>query len=426
MDTEFGEQNIDQFLMERYNKNDLKYKYASKMVDFLRQEYNNVINVLGDGNCLIYSIIFTLYYENSQLLKNIIQNIQKMYNSITTHEIEDAYKNIKLVDDKKIRVLEEQYGKFDIDLQLFDIKELEKILLQSDVLLKIANQLRVIVYVKWNYIGYPVYHISDNAIDGLAIDLICRIIGITKLTIYILDSNTTKVIKPTLKMLSENNISCHILTQDRTHYAGLSYNEKQIFNEMLIDMKTPEIKYPIIVEDKGINNNIPQIIIHSRNPYNDLLNNKYLRPSKIISAYVNNQPKQKINETINCTKVTESHVYYPPPPYPPPNDIHYTPPPYSPPNDQQIKTQQNNICNYPTTQIEQQCVEQPHSNQQQLLTHQKSMYITYKSKKYQQTIIKKQEHETPVVSEPLKNNKHYITNIQSKPAILYAMLKKHK
>lgn len=115
--------------------------------------FTRVIDVRGDGNCLIYAIIVYLRYTRD-------------INMFVTTLMPFCDENSRVVD---------------------------KLLTSPDDLLKdsismrhIADQIRNHIYLKWDYKGNSEYHMDDRAVDGLAREMVMRLLGVEELVCYTL------------------------------------------------------------------------------------------------------------------------------------------------------------------------------------------------------------------------------------------------
>lgn len=129
-------QSIFEYLDEQVGRNPSKKSQFTSIV----AEINNgshcteIIIVPGDGNCLIRSIC---KYLESHLIN--------IFGNITT--------NLSIMGEKSNIILpfEQNYD------------------------LKICELVRELIFTKWDYDSDIIYHMDENAIDGLAIQMVIRI-----------------------------------------------------------------------------------------------------------------------------------------------------------------------------------------------------------------------------------------------------------
>lgn len=115
-----------------------------------------IVRVKGNGNCLPKSII-----TNMLLTRN-----------------EDVMFNIL-----------ESFVDFGSLLQIFENRNLDRLMefIDSPIIDSLCNNIRGEIYKKWDYSGCPEYHMDENAIDGLARDMIMRLLCIEEMSVYSLN-----------------------------------------------------------------------------------------------------------------------------------------------------------------------------------------------------------------------------------------------
>ncbi len=116
--------------------------------------FSRVIDVKGDGNCLIYSIIVYLYY---------------------TRDINSFVYSVMTYCDKETLV------------ELF--RRPKYVITNYRMMLSIATNIRKCIVSKWDYIGSPWFHMNGDAIDGLAREMVMRLLGVSMITCYTLCPN---------------------------------------------------------------------------------------------------------------------------------------------------------------------------------------------------------------------------------------------
>ena len=148
----FDQCTIFEYLDNEVGKNATKKKLFQSIVDdiYSKTGFSNIIRIKGDGNCLIRSIL--KYYEIK---------LPNFYNVVIT--------NIFIMADEDI-ILPCQLYEFNLSTSEYEEK--------------ICQIIRKLIIKKWDYKGSAKYHMDINSIDGSAISMSMRLLGVGKLNIF--------------------------------------------------------------------------------------------------------------------------------------------------------------------------------------------------------------------------------------------------
>jgi hypothetical protein len=140
-------------LFKEYHKDGEYFSTISKNVSKLSSlGFSRVIDVRGDGNCLIYSIIAYIHHTRD----------------INTF----VYTLLPFCNEGEIAQLISSPGTF----------------LRNAVCMKhIADQVRDHILLEWDYKGDALYHMDTNAVDGLAREMTMRLLGVEEIVCYTLN-----------------------------------------------------------------------------------------------------------------------------------------------------------------------------------------------------------------------------------------------
>lgn len=109
----------------------------------------SVVDVWGDGNCLIYSVIFSLYHTRDSNSFFAILNPFCDENATS-----------------------------------FLLNDPSALLHDHAMMQRIAANIRQFVINTWDYIGSPEFHMNEHAIDGCAVMMVMRLLGVNRLVAY--------------------------------------------------------------------------------------------------------------------------------------------------------------------------------------------------------------------------------------------------
>lgn len=187
---------IQTFVDDNFHQQSPHREQALQKMNELNQ-YRHVVVVPGDGLCLIYSIIFTLINtRNREVVINTILEFcsEKMMNVLMVNGIGDCIMDYKFMHE-------------------------------------LAINIRTRVCDDWDYnnssdYNNPLYHMNDNAIDGLARDKVMRLLGVEKITVHSLNpcnESSTRIFtvsKPIQAHVTPWNIVL-ICAQGYNHYSAI-------------------------------------------------------------------------------------------------------------------------------------------------------------------------------------------------------------
>lgn len=142
---------IEQYLVTEIDGTPEKVGRIPDIIHEIAERTSNstIERVRGDGNCLIRAILRYMRSHTPQLLTNVLITLFEMANK---------------------DIIFPQFG---VDRSSEDAYD--------DV---ICGMIRELIVKKWDYKGETAYHMNGNAIDGLAIWMVMRLLGIAKLQIY--------------------------------------------------------------------------------------------------------------------------------------------------------------------------------------------------------------------------------------------------
>jgi hypothetical protein len=148
---QLGKETIEQYLVTEIGGTPGKVVRISEIIYEIAERTSNstIDRVRGDGNCLIRVILRYMRRHTPQLLTNVL---------ITLFEM--AGRDIIFPQFDGNRLTEDAY---------------------DDV---VCGMIRELIVKKWDYKGDPVYHMNEEAIDGLAIHMVMRLLGVSKLSVY--------------------------------------------------------------------------------------------------------------------------------------------------------------------------------------------------------------------------------------------------
>ena len=176
------------YLEEEVGKNPSKKKSFDTILKSIRDAglEGTIIRVRGDGNCLIRALLVDLVAKAKSITGNLLAELC----------LQNGAEIIVDFDAEKICVL-----------------------------------VRDLVSRLWAYKGGPEYHMNENAIDGLAVNMVMRLLGVTKLRIYqAFDGTDRKAgwrdieLDPKMEPLftqDTKGVTAHIFTLDGRHYNGI-------------------------------------------------------------------------------------------------------------------------------------------------------------------------------------------------------------
>jgi hypothetical protein len=153
------------------NKEIISYYYNNKNLDNIDKSYieeeliknKNIVVVPADSNCLIHSILVSLYNISYENFLNIILTLSAEFNLELQQELFEYNE-----------ITENYFNKNQIFLSLFA-----------------QHAIRMAIRKYWcfnnskhDYHKNPDMHMNDSAIDGLARNMLCKIFCIPKLIVY--------------------------------------------------------------------------------------------------------------------------------------------------------------------------------------------------------------------------------------------------
>ena len=140
---------IDEYLKSQFHPSSPKYQQIPEVVQEL-SEYKTISQVKGDGNCLTYAILVYVYqnFDKSTFI-NILTLVSEDFPNLDNFESPDLFFNQNL-----------------------------------DYFIGISKKIRALIEEKWFFKGEACYHMDDTAINGLAINMIMKILGIKKISIF--------------------------------------------------------------------------------------------------------------------------------------------------------------------------------------------------------------------------------------------------
>lgn len=146
-----GKETIEQYLVAEIDGNFEKVGLIPTIVYEISERTSNsaVERVRGDGNCLVRAILRYMRKHTPQILINVLIALFEM-----------AGRDIIFPTFNESRTIEDVY---------------------DDV---IVGLIRELIEKRWDYKGNPSYHMSGDALDGLSISMIMRLLGLNKLSIY--------------------------------------------------------------------------------------------------------------------------------------------------------------------------------------------------------------------------------------------------
>lgn len=175
-------------LISSYLNSEIRFnQQKSQRIPIIVQEIKNfcgkdsLITIRGDGNCLIRALFTYMEHNTPRIYQNNIVDILLMANK-------------------------------DIELSHAD-----------DPHTLLCEIVRDLVVKKWDLKGEHSHHMNENAIDGLAIEMVMRILGIDRLNIYQAYNGSDRqegwrIITPSKKGFQNDNITAFIFTMNGTHY----------------------------------------------------------------------------------------------------------------------------------------------------------------------------------------------------------------
>lgn len=195
---------IEPYFLKEIHSSSEKFKLKERFLSDLK-DFDRIFVVRGDGNCLIRSIICYLFNNRT---KNTFLNI--LMNVFSVGGVDDIGVIMPLFDDG--------YG-----------WDLEKFIGNHELMELLCNTIRNIVDKQWCFKGSAIYHMDANSIDGLAIEMVMKILKVSELKIYqAFDGSSRKYGWRTVStdsFIGEfiEPVSVTIITMNGTHYNSLLY-----------------------------------------------------------------------------------------------------------------------------------------------------------------------------------------------------------
>ena len=137
-------------LVSEYHKDGEYYHTITHNASYIMSKgFVNVIDVRGDGNCLIYSIL--VYLRHTRDINVFMTTILPFCNEHITAQL---------------------------------ISSPDTVLSDATSMKHIADQVRNYILLHWDYKGSSEYHMNNHAVDGLAREMTMRLLGVDELVCY--------------------------------------------------------------------------------------------------------------------------------------------------------------------------------------------------------------------------------------------------
>jgi hypothetical protein len=191
---------LDQFVKKQFHPLYRNYSSAISHTSSIKQELGDrqVLRVVGNGNCLIKSIVaYILCTRDASIIELLL---------------------LPLLDKSKVDLLVATKDNIKCVAQIID----------SDIIDELCQTIRDKIVNEWDYIGCPEYHLDANAIDGLAREMVLRILCVGELVVFSLNPNKNTSYKKIITVDTtkfKNNVTpwkvTLICAQDFCHYSAL-------------------------------------------------------------------------------------------------------------------------------------------------------------------------------------------------------------
>lgn len=148
---------LKQFLHEEFNQLSPNFQMARENAERIEQEIKSdkyIVKVTGNGNCLIKSIIANILYTRDE---NVTFGLLNSF--------------------------------IDCDDLLFMIENREQLnkFIDGPIIDQLCVKIKEEINNQWDYCGCVEYHMDENAIDGLAREMVLRFLCVEELIIYSLN-----------------------------------------------------------------------------------------------------------------------------------------------------------------------------------------------------------------------------------------------
>lgn len=137
-------------MLQKYHRDGDYYPIIAKNVRYVKSSgFNRFIDVRGDGNCFIYAIL--VYLRHTRNI-NIFMTIL-----------------LPFCNEAMLECL---------------LTSVDKFMANCEYMHAVAYDIRNNIVINWDYIGVPEYHMNNNAIDGLAREMVMRLLGVDEIICY--------------------------------------------------------------------------------------------------------------------------------------------------------------------------------------------------------------------------------------------------
>ncbi len=158
---------LESFLKSEFSESSPNFLKAKTNLENIISEigYRKVIRIRGNGNCLISSMITCLMFE------------------------------------RRADIMHDLLDEFIEPVSIFNLLNSKNTDPETNSHLLILGEIiRDTINKKWDYPGCPDYHMDDNAIDGLAREMLMRLLCVNELVIYSLKPGINESYKKIIKI----------------------------------------------------------------------------------------------------------------------------------------------------------------------------------------------------------------------------------